>query len=147
MAEDFALDFWVKGDAAGSDFVVRFLDTKTSVANDHPWRMDYTVNSSKAAWDNHWHHVNIPLKNFTDAGSWDGSWFNSTNSFDWKATDHFQIVSEYMDFAGKNFWFDNLRVTNDKTLSVQDKQQPDVNKIESPVSSEQLPEVIADKHR
>jgi endoglucanase len=118
VAENYALDFWVKGDASGSDIVVRFLDTKTSAANDHPWRMDYTVNASKAAWDNNWHHVNIPLTNFTDAGSWDGSWFNSANSFDWKATDHFQIVSEHMDLKSKNFWFDNLRITNDKSLSV-----------------------------
>ena len=118
VAGDYALDFRVKGDATTSDFVLRFIDTKTSVANDHPWRMDYTVNSSIAAWDNKWHHVNVPLKNFKDIGSYDGEWFNSTNSFDWKATDRFQIVSENMDFIGKSFWFDNLLVTNDKTLSI-----------------------------
>jgi endoglucanase len=119
-SENYAVDFWVKGDVSGSDFVLRFLDTKTSDPSDHPWRMDYTVNSSNAEWDNTWHHVNIPLKSFSDAGSWDGSWFNSTNSFNWKAVDRFQIVAEHAALTGKNFWFDNILVTNRKNVSARD---------------------------
>ncbi|MBA4409664.1 MAG: hypothetical protein C0397_09605 [Odoribacter sp.] len=110
VAANYTIDFWMKADSPGSSVVLRFLDTKTTDAKDHPWRKDYTINTSVAAFDGNWHHVQIPLKNFRDPGSWDGSWFNPTNSFDWKAVDRFQIVSENMALTGKKFWFDNLRI-------------------------------------
>jgi len=110
VAANYTVDFWLKADSPGSSVVLRFLDTKTSTPGDHPWRKDYTINSSVAPFDGQWHFVQIPLKKFIDAGSWDGSWFNSTNSFDWKAVDRFQIVSESMALTGKKFWFDEIRI-------------------------------------
>jgi endoglucanase len=111
VAASYTLDFWMKADSPGSSVVFRFLDTKTGDAADHPWRRDYTINTSVVAFDGKWHHVQIPLKNFRDAGSWDGSWFNAANLFDWKAVDRFQIVAENMALTGKKFWFDNIRIT------------------------------------
>lgn len=110
VAANYTLDFWFKADSPASNVVLRFLDTKTSDPTDHPWRKDYTLNSTVAPFDGQWHFVQIPLKNFIDAGSWDGSWFNASNSFDWKAVDRFQIVSENMALAGMKFWFDELRI-------------------------------------
>lgn len=118
---NYALDFWIKGDAAGSNIVARFIDTKTAVPGDHPWRMDYTITASKVPWDGNWHHVNIPLKSFIDIGSWDGAWFSSTNSFDWTAVDRFQFVSENMNFTGRQFWIDNILITDRKDLSIEDE--------------------------
>jgi len=110
VAANYTIDFWFKADSPGSNVVLRFLDTKTTDPADHPWRMDFTVNSTVAAFDGQWHAVSIPLKSFIDAGSWDGSWFNSTNSFDWKAVDRVQIVAENMALTGKKFWFDQIRI-------------------------------------
>ena len=121
VAANYTLDFWFKADSPGSNIVLRFVDTKTSEANDHPWRKDYTLNSSVVPFDGQWHLVQIPLKNFVDAGSWDGAWVNSTNSFDWKAVDHFQIVSENMVLTGKKFWFDDIRINGTPITSIGDK--------------------------
>ena len=110
-AANYTVDFWVKADSPGSSVVLRFIDTKTADPNDHPWRKDYTVNSSVAPFDGQWHQVQIPLKNFIDIGSWDNNaWYTSTNSFDWKAVDRFQIVAENMALTGKKFWFDDIKI-------------------------------------
>ena len=110
VAANYTVDFWFKADSPNSNIVLRFLDTKTSDLNDHPWRQDFTINSTVVPFDGAWHQVKIQLNKFKDTGSWDGSWFNSTNSFDWKAVDRFQIVSENMALAGKKFWFDDIRI-------------------------------------
>jgi endoglucanase len=108
---NYTVDFWVKADSPGSNVVLRFIDTKTNDPKDHPWRMDYTVNSSVAPFDGEWHLVQIPLKKFVDAGSYENdTWYGSTKSFDWKAVDRFQIVTENMALTGKKFWFDNIRI-------------------------------------
>ena len=110
VAANYTLDFWFKADSPGTNVVLRFLDTKTADPTDHPWRRDFTINSSVAAFDGQWHAVSIPLKSFLDAGSYDGSWFGPANSFDWKAIDRVQIVSENMALTGKKFWFDQIRI-------------------------------------
>lgn len=119
VAANYSIDFWVKADFPGSNVVFRFNDTKTTDPNDHPWRMDYTINSSVVPFDGEWHRVQIPLKKFTDAGSWDNNaWYGSTKSFDWKAVDRFQIVAENMALTGKKFWFDNLRIEGDPITGI-----------------------------
>lgn len=111
VAANYTIDFWLKADSPGSNVVLRFIDTKTTDPKDHPWRRDFTLNSTVATFDGNWHHVQIPFKNFIDIGSWDNNaWFPSANSFDWKAVDRFQIVSENMAITGKKFWFDNIRI-------------------------------------
>jgi len=122
VAADYTVDFWCKADSPGSNVVLRFLDTKTNDPNDHPWRKDYTLNSTVFPFDGQWHFVQIPLKKFIDAGSWDNNaWFNATNSFDWKAVDHFQIVTETMAITGMKFWFDDIRINGNPITSIGDK--------------------------
>jgi endoglucanase len=119
VAADYSIDFWMKADSPGSNVVLRFNDTKTADPNDHPWRMDYIINSNVAPFDGEWHHVSIPLKKFVDAGSWDNeAWWGSTKSFDWKAVDRFQIVAENMSLTGKKFWFDNIRIEGEPVTGV-----------------------------
>ncbi len=107
-----ALDLWVRGDTPTAKIELRFLDTKTNDPADHPWRMGTAVDGSVAPWDGQWHRVLIPLSDFKDRGAWDNAWFNPRGAFDWSAVDRFEIVSEYHDFVGMQFWFDEIRVTD-----------------------------------
>ncbi len=105
------ITLWVKGSSNAATLVLRFLDTKTAETGDHPWRMDYTLNSTnEGPFDGSWHQVVIPLKKFQDVGSWDNAWFPSQNKFDWKAVDKFQLVAEHMALTGKEFWFDDIEI-------------------------------------
>jgi endoglucanase len=117
---NYTIDFWAKADSPGSNVVLRFIDTKTTDPKDHPWRKDYTINSSVFPFDGQWHEVHISLKKFVDVGSYDGGWINSTNSFDWKAVDRFQIVAESMPLTGKKFWFDNVRISGTPITAITD---------------------------
>lgn len=121
---DYTIDFWFKADAPNSDIVLRFLDTRSDDPEDHPWRKDFTINSTLAPFDGQWHFVQVKLKDFIDAGSWDGSWFDSTNSFDWKAVDRMQIVAESMALTGKKFWFDDIRIDGTPLTVVDQKMDP-----------------------
>lgn len=122
VAANYTIDFWFKADSPGSSVVLRFLDTKTSNPNDHPWRRDYTINSTVAPFDGQWHFVQISLKKFVDIGSYENNtWYTSTNSFDWKAVDRFQIVSENMALTGKKFWFDNIRINGTPITGIGDQ--------------------------
>ena len=118
-AQNYALSMMIKGDSPGAKFQLRFTDTKTAVAGDHPWRMNFTVDETIAAWDNKWHKVFIPLPRFAEGGSWDnGSWYNPTNSFDWKSVDQFSLVAEQAALTGKTFWLDNIQISNMDTARV-----------------------------
>lgn len=116
-AENYALSLMVRGNSPGAKFDLRFTDTKTS-ATDHPWRMNFTMDETIAKWDGKWHKVYIPLSRFVDGGSWDGSWYNASGLFDWKAVDRFDIVSEQASLAGKSFWFDNIMIVNQDTAKI-----------------------------
>ena len=130
-SQNYALSLIVKGNSPGTKFDLRFTDTKTSVATDHPWRMNYTIDDSKVRWDNTWQKMYIPLNQFTDGGSWDNAWFPPINAFDWKAVDRFDICAEYMSMAGKSVWFDNIRITNMDTAQILNTGfgQPNINQI------------------
>lgn len=132
--QNYVLTFWFKALAPGASIVLRFLDTKTDDPEDHPWRMDYTINTSKIPFDGEWHLAQIPLSSFIDIGSWDNAWFNSTNSFDWAAVERFQIVAEHMALTGKEFWFDNIRISEPGTVDV-----PPIPVIESGVKAYPVP--------
>jgi len=107
---NYAFDFWVRGDNPDIKFDVRFIDTKTEDPDDHPWRIRYTINETIVPWDEEWHHVQIPLQEFTEHGSWDdGTWYDPVGDFTWAATDWFDIVTEYDTLEG-NLYFDNIRV-------------------------------------
>ncbi|MBN1362573.1 MAG: glycoside hydrolase family 5 protein [Sedimentisphaerales bacterium] len=106
-----ALEFWVRGDTPGARFEARFLDSKSS-ETDRPWRRGAAVDETMVLWDGQWHLVRIPLSDLTERGAWDDGWYNPQGLFDWTAVDRFEIVAEYHDLVGINFWFDALRLTD-----------------------------------
>ncbi|MCX6326739.1 MAG: cellulase family glycosylhydrolase [Bacteroidia bacterium] len=126
----YAIDFMVRGNLPGIKFDIRFIDTKTQAAGDHPWRMSATIDESNAAWDMKWHHVNIPLTSFTERGSWDNNlWYNPEGKFDWSAIDRFEISTEYSGTTGKQLWFDNIHITNSDSAIVRESGVLGVEKI------------------
>ncbi len=119
VQENYAIDFFVRGDSPGSDFEIRFIDTKTADPNDHPWRMHMPIGESSGPWDKRWHHVRVLLKDFTEMGSYDnGTWYSPVGLYDWTAVDRFDIVAESADLTGKEFWFDNIVITDLDTSSI-----------------------------
>ncbi|MFO7891350.1 MAG: cellulase family glycosylhydrolase [bacterium] len=108
----YAVEFWVKGDTPDKKFDIRFVDTKTDEPGDHPWRMRYVIDESITVWDNEWHQIQIPLKEFFEHGSWDNGWYDPQGEFSWAETDRFEIVSEHSDLKGVHFYFDNIMVTD-----------------------------------
>ncbi|MFZ4465148.1 MAG: cellulase family glycosylhydrolase [Bacteroidales bacterium] len=116
--QDYALDFFVRGNKADIKLDMRFLDTKTG-ATDHPWRMRTTLSSSTTSFDKRWHHLHIPLSNFSEHGSWDNNtWYEPQGLFDWTAIDRFEIVAEYSSLDGQQIWFDNMMITQLDTAHV-----------------------------
>lgn len=119
FAEGYAIDFMVRGYLPGTEFDLRFMDTKTSDPADHPWRMGITIDDNYAAWDRKWHHVHIPLSALQEKGSWDNNtWYNPEGKFDWSAIDRLEISMEVPETSGKHLWFDNIHITNQDTATV-----------------------------
>ncbi|MEK7992997.1 MAG: glycoside hydrolase family 5 protein, partial [Planctomycetota bacterium] len=110
VGNGFALDLWVRCNQPDARFDVRFIDTKTGQRGDLPWRMRYTINRNTAVWDGRWNHLQIPLRSFSEHGSWDDGWFNPIGAFDWRQIDLFEIVSEYSNLQGIHLYFDDIRV-------------------------------------
>ena len=106
----YELDFWVKGDTPGTKFQIRFVDSKSTVAGDHPWRISYDIDQTKVTWNGTWQHLKIPLKSFTETGSWDGSWFNPEGKYDWKAVDRLEIIAETVALGTQKIWFDEMKI-------------------------------------
>jgi endoglucanase len=115
------LDFWVKGDTPGTKFQVRFVDSKSAVAGDHPWRLSYDVDQTKVAWNGTWQHLNVPLKSFKETGSWDNAWFNPEGKFNWQAVDRLEIISEFNALGSQKIWFDEIRINGTPVTSVNDR--------------------------
>lgn len=130
--EDYALDFMVRGNSPLTSFDIRFIDTKTALGDDHPWRMRLTMDAGSSQFDEHWHHLFIPLSLFTEQGSWDNAWYEPEGKFDWKAIDRFEIVSEQQNLVNIKLWFDNIHVTNQDTARVNEEQV--VTGLNSPIS-------------
>ncbi len=122
--EGYAIDLWVRGDSPGAKFDIRFIDTKTDDPDDHPWRMRMTIDETMASWNEEWNHLQIPLKNFTEHGSWDNNaWFNPQGDFDWAAVEYFQIVAEHHNLQNIKFWLDNIRIVDPQVVNVQNEGQ------------------------
>jgi endoglucanase len=147
---DFAVDMLIRSNSPGARLDIRFIDTKTVIPEDHPWRMRYTIDETKSTWDGAWHHVHIPLSEFTEHGSWDGTWYNPIGEYDWSAVDRFEIVAEYQSCEGIHFWFDNIYITNMDTARVwddtvitylkkiDDNKLPEINAFPNPFVSSTL---------
>ena len=116
--KNYEFDFWVKGDTPGTKFQVRFVDTKTSDPDDHPWRMSYDIDASKVTWDGTWQHLRIPLKNFRETGGWDQQWYNPVGKFDWKAIGRLEIIAEFGALGTQNIWFDEMKINGTPFTSV-----------------------------
>lgn len=110
LERNYELDFWVKGNTPGTRFEIRFVDTKSAVAGDHPWRIATTIDQSKVTWDDTWQHVRIPLKNFRETGSWDNAWYTAAGKYDWKAVDRLEFISEFGPLGTQKIWFDDIKV-------------------------------------
>ncbi|NIA31140.1 MAG: T9SS type A sorting domain-containing protein [Actinobacteria bacterium] len=122
VAQGFAIDLWVRCAQPSVNIDIRFLDTKTDVPEDHPWRMRYTIDNTVAAWNGEWQHLQIPLKKFTEQGSWDNNqWYNPWGDFDWTQIDQFQIVAEHSNLHGIDLYFDNIRIVDPKIVRVERK--------------------------
>ncbi len=125
VSENYNIDLYIKGDAA-VPLDIRFIDTKEN-ASDHPWRMRYTLNASNVSYNGTWQHINIPLKDFTEHGSWDNNtWYNPEGKFDWSKIDRFEIDSEYGDMGTAELWFDNIKIVNPEALFVKDNDNKEM---------------------
>jgi endoglucanase len=132
VTENFALDLMVRGSKPDISFEIRFRDTKSG-PDDHPWRMGTTVTDSKAAWDQKWHHLHIPLSQFTERGSWDNNlWYNPQGQFDWTKVDLLEISTEWTNIIGKHVWFDNIMITDLDTAVVRVTQPVGIGTIAKP---------------
>ena len=120
----YALDLWLKSDFEDMKIDIRFIDTKTDVPEDHPWRMKVTVDKSLGQWDGEWHHLQIPLNDFVEGGSWDNAWFEPQGDFDWTQVQKLEIVSEHHAFDGQSLWIDNVRVVDPAIVGVRHSKKP-----------------------
>ncbi len=117
VAQDYALNFIIRGTDPSLSFDIRWVDSDTS-ETDLPWRMGVTINEAAAPFNRRWHSVHIPLENFSEQGAWDGEWYEPEGKFDWTAVDRLDIVAERQDFGSAQLWFDNLHLTNQDTSRI-----------------------------
>lgn len=100
----------VKGSGTPVNFDIRFLDTKTDVPEDHPWRMTKTITGADLIWDGTWHLLFIPLDEMVETGSWDGTWLDPIGKFDWTDIDRLEIVAEHGNFGDAVLAFDTIQL-------------------------------------
>ena len=117
--ENYHLSMWLKGDAPEAEIELRFVDTKTDIPEDHPWRKGIRINNSIVSLDNHWHKLNIPLQNMIEFGSWDDAWYGPIGEFDWGNIDKLEIVAEQHDLTNINFWFDKIEIIHPSLVDVE----------------------------
>lgn len=116
---DSYLSFYVKGDSPNIQFDIRFLDSKTDVPEDHPWRMSYTIDNSKVEFDGNWYKLEIALVDFFEQGSWDNNiWYDPIGAFDWQDIDHFEIVAEHNSLDQSKLWFDDIKIVNPNIVDI-----------------------------
>jgi endoglucanase len=121
VTANYELDFWVRSDSPGAKFEVRFVDSKSTVAGDHPWRISYTIDQTKVTWNGTWQHLKIPLKSFKETGSWDVTWYSPVGKFDWKAVDRLEFISEFGPLGTQKIWFDEIQINGTPLTSTEGK--------------------------
>jgi len=124
LANNYELDFWVKGDSPNTKFEIRFVDSKSTVAGDHPWRISYTIDQTKVTWNGTWQHLKIPLKSFKETGSWDNAWYSPVGKFDWKEVSRLEIISEFNALGTQKIWFDDIRINGTPLTSLEIESTP-----------------------
>lgn len=124
----YGLDLFVKAAGAPVSFDFRFVDTKTTEPDDHPWRNRLTISQEQLPWDGQWHHLFLPLSEFIEHGSWDNeTWYNPEGAFDWSAIDRFAIVAEHGTLNGRELWFDQIQIAKEGTTAVLPTAAPELN--------------------
>lgn len=122
LINNYELDFWIKGNVPETKFEVRFVDSKTDDESDHPWRIAYKMDKNTVTWNGTWQHVKIPLKNFSETGSWDNNkWYSAIGDFDWQAIERLEFISEYNALGSQKIWFDEIKISQNSTTSVGDQ--------------------------
>lgn len=111
VEQDFALDFFVKGDTPGTSFDIRFVDSETDTPEDLPWRIRVTIDD-EVTWDNSWQHLHLKLSDFVEHGAWNGTWHNPIGAFDWSKINLLEIVAEQGALGDARLWFDNIQITD-----------------------------------
>ncbi len=118
VEQGYALDLMIRGDQPGTSIDFRFMDTKVPGTDERPWRMGITIDEGLVAWDGRWHHLHIPLQNFTERGAWDDGWYNPIGAFDWTAIDRMEFVAEHHPLGDARIWLDQIHITNMDTAQV-----------------------------
>jgi endoglucanase len=119
LSENYVLTFWIKplGNPANLDF--RFIDTKTAIPEDHPWRMVYSMSAGELNWNGEWQYVQIPFDEMSEGGSWDNAWYSPQGLFDWSAIQDLEIVAENAPLGSAEFHFDDIRIVDQNTAALE----------------------------
>jgi len=118
VEEGYAIDLMIRGDQPGTSIDFRFMDTQIPGTDDRPWRMGITIDEGLVTWDGRWHHLHIPLQNFTERGAWDDGWYDPIGAFDWTAIDRMEFVAEHHPLGNARIWLDQIHITNLDTAQV-----------------------------
>ena len=119
LAENFVLTFWIRAQGSEVPLDIRFIDTKTAIPEDHPWRMVSVVEPAELQWNGEWQYFQIPLTEMFEGGSWDNAWYEALGLFDWSAIQQLEIVAEQAPLGDAEFWFDEIRLVDGATASLQ----------------------------
>lgn len=107
---DVKLKLFVKGNK-NIKFDICFVDSKNNSENNHPNRVRYTVDANNFTFDNNWHFLEVPLKDFTEYGIWyDNKWYNPEGKFDWSKVDRLQIIAEHQNLNEVSLYFDKISI-------------------------------------
>jgi len=123
MDENYFMDLFARTDGPWqqAQFDLRFVDTNTDDPEDHPWRMRMVV-SAELGEDGIWKRIRLPLKDFSEHGSWDNNqWHTPEGKFDWTAIDEMAIVTEYTPLDSAVVWIDHIAITNVDTVMINDE--------------------------
>jgi endoglucanase len=122
VQDGYALDLYVRSDNEEMKFDIRFIDTKTDDPDDHPWRIRMTIDKNMAKWEGDWVHLQLPLSEFTEHGSWDNNaWYNPIGAYDWGNVQRLEIVSEHSNFKGQALYIDNIRIVDPAVVAVDER--------------------------
>lgn len=125
VSQDFALDFFIKGDTPGTSFDIRFVDSDSEGSDDLPWRIRVTIDD-EVNWDNTWQHLHLKLSDFVEHGAWNGTWHNPIGAFDWSRINLLEIVAEQGALGDARLWFDNIQITDIDPTQVNSVAEQDV---------------------
>ncbi len=118
LRDEYILTCWIRGVGQPIGFDIRFIDTKNALPEDHPWRMTKTLSSSDMQWDGSWQYIQIPLSEFVETGSWDGTWYDPAGLFDWSDIDVLEFVAEHGDFGSSELSLDEIRIVDQTTAGL-----------------------------